>query len=354
MPKIRDSYILDETQNSIVRASRRSNNTAIRNLGEAVSEKPVDASKIEKVAGNIAEFNNMIDELTNGFDVIVYAGTFLMDSLNQMEGAGRMSKKGGYTLKKIPTAETPKERYYQYMRQAPRLYTNSVMGGGRLVGGADRDIVLNLGEDEEEEVDPEVVDVEDEEDGLSQLSSLSSFGSSRSGIPAFIAPDSVPSAPENVGTSDFTIPKMVDNIGKLTTLSEKARRFYKLKVIPDIRVIPRKDFSPSVFEIGQIKEKMEGELDAIIEELRVYLLFSKGEATSNKVFNGYQKLKESVEKLYEEVDNSVRSYVEPRRTGAGRMHRQNTEERLLAGALGGVPILSSILQYQHIPTKYLL
>jgi hypothetical protein len=169
------------------------------------------------------------------------------------------------------------------------------MGSGRLVGGADNDMQINLGEDEDEisVVDVDEEDEEDEgdgedEDGMSDLSS---------GLRAFLARDSTEgfrTAPADVGKSDFTIPKMVDNTSKLLTLTQKASRLLKTKVIPNIPDIPRKDFSPSLFELGQVLERIDGELDGIIHELRVYLLFSRGEATTNRVFNGYEKLKEEI------------------------------------------------------------
>jgi hypothetical protein len=345
MPKIKEDHVLTDDPNSVLRASKYISNIALKNLDNREEEptlKVPDTKGMDKAQSVVAEFDEKISKLSEMFDIIKYSSTYLYEKYQNaidLYGAGRKKgvKKGGSRPTKLETAETPKSRYYKYYRDAPY----NVRGAGRMKGGADEDADFDLGLDEEDdEEEDEDVDINDG----SSIAPSTNTGSAGDDLPALGDTDLI--------GGDFTVSKLVDTMVKSSKQIKLLVSFFNKKVVPVLPDLPRSEYQSFIREklslIDEITDTF-GFINPYIDDIHRYLSAEVGGNTGNILYDAFYTLEDEMVKLVEAIKNSKKTFVEKRRTGAGMSGGVRS-----GGALGGTPILSSIQQYQHIPTKYLL
>ena len=350
MPKIKEDHVLTDDPNSVLRASKYIGNISLKNLDNRVEEptlKVPDTKGMEKAQSVVAEFDEKISNLSGMFDVIKYATTYIYENYQNaidLYGAGRKKgiKKGGSRPTKLETAETPKSRYYKYYRDAPY----NKRGAGRMKGGVepnDPDFDLGLDEEDDEEDDNLYVPLYNEDDG-SSIAPSTNTGSAGDDLPPPIGPDLV--------GSDFTVTKLVDNLVKASKQTKLVVSFFNKKVVPVLPDLPRMEYQSFINDKLSLIDEIAGTIGFIgpyIDDIHRYLQFEIGGNTANVLYDAFYSLEDELAKLIGSIKNAKKGFVEKRRTGAGMSGGVRC-----GGALGGTPILSSIQQYQHIPTKYLL
>ena len=361
MPKIMNDSVLSDDPNSVLRASKYIQSISTKNLDNP-SEKPTmptpDSGKADKVRSSILEFTDKIGE---AFDIVNYVDAstkFLFEKYQdeitrprRRQGAGRF-KRGkssrGYSLPKIPTAEIPKGRYWEKMSDFPYQKRGAGFEGklkGRMRGGADPNAEFDLGLDEEDEEEDVNVDVEDEEEGDGD------DGDDEDEDLSTLTPQPDPNPQEYFG-GDFTINKLIDNLIKGKTKFESLLKFFNVKVKNQLKDLPRSEYQDFFTENMELFNQVVGVFQTIIpylDDLFRFIYDTTGIQTAEKLGFSFQKFEKAIFDVKRALEDAEKMGFEPRRTGAGMMGGV-----MSGGALGGVPILSSIQQYQRIPTKYLL
>jgi hypothetical protein len=353
--------MLSDDPNNVIRASKFIRTIALKNLDNPAEEpslKSKDTSGSDAFGKATFEFNEKLNNIDEGVRMLESAMTVLNDRysldvlsrevedeefLEEIRRQGRWlgsgmkgfkKSKNNYQIPKIPTAEIPKGRYWDKMGSFPY---QSRGAGRRLKGG--------VGTDDEEEEESEGYMTPDEsemgerpptfsEGPPSVVGNLGDFEEYDPGVP--------------VGT-EFSLSKIVDNMNKIATMVVTTNKYFNSNIKKKMGSISRNDYMDFIDDeislINEIKDNLVDNIEPYISSLKVALQGTKDAKYGEEIRRKYIILRDLMVGFYNNVESSKNLYVEQRRTGAGMMH---------GGAMGGVPILSSIRQYQHIPTKYML
>lgn len=367
MPKIRNDSYLSDNPDNIINASKFIQTIALKNMDNRAEEptlKPIDTKSRDEIEVSFDEFNDKIVQIDSFLTSSLSIQSALLTQLKEVYGdnfvgAGRY-KRGkslsGYSLPKLPTAETHKGRYWKNMRDFPYQVKGAGFEGklkGRMRGGADNGADFDLGLDEEDE--------EDEQASFGSFSLPSSQfteGTIHTPEPSWNEfdppagyqsladtsnPSSVTDEGEYIYDPEISVQKLIDNLLRAYTNAKTAKTYFDSKLRNKFNDLPRLKVQ-QLTDSKQLLSQIEDVYRNLTEDNDIEYFSFLPSKYEKGLTEAYKRLDKVIPDLLNDVDRSIDSYAEKRRTGAG----------MSGGARGGVPILSSIQQYQRIPTKYML
>jgi hypothetical protein len=354
MPKIKDDSLLSDNPNSVINASKYIRTISLKNLDNPMEEptmKSVDSKTKDEIESLYDEFNDKLTTLDSLLSNAYSIQSVILEELNDeysenFTGAGRF-KRGkssrGYTLSKLQTAETPKGRYWGKMSDFP--YQVKGAGRSRMRGGADSLPDFDLGLDEEDEEDEFNGDdfteatIHTPEPSWNEYDPPAGYVSlaGTSNSSGFTEPEEE----RKMYDPNFSISKLIELLLRSYANAKSAKTFFDSKLRPKLNDIPRLTIQ-RLTDSKELLAQVAGIYDSLNNDENIPMFSFLPAKYEKGLTTAYGKLDGILTKLIDDVVNSVKTFTEKRRTGSGRMSG------------GGSLILSSIDQYKHIPTKYML
>jgi hypothetical protein len=340
MPNIKNSKELIFNPDSIFNASRKITKTTLKNISDDptipnILDMMPSSADIDKVKGDYEEFLQLCSIASYNVNTLSNLIEYFQDKyMEQLNGAGIKKRRGGGLH--LKSAE-PVGRYYSKLSDFPYMTTNFLYGGA------------NGDSDSDEEYDSDI-DLGDFSSSSSSRTPSSSSSSRSSASSVYGRDDPLDYNPSSYGDSidpaDLYNPADKSYSGKNIAQSlnacmismNKALMFFNRNIRNKINLLDRLSVQNLIGVVA--------ELHAVFDTVNLNY-FTEENAGEGKAFKSTMlNLVLVFEKLDNAVDNAVKSYAEPRRTGAGRKSSSMS---------GGILILNSIPDSQRrCPTKYLL